>query len=765
MTGIRVVQAFGMERWESGRFARPTGAGCRIQRRSFLVRAFSSPLMEVMAAAGLAFVIGWVGGQILSGELAAGEVLLLHRRGDAALPAGQAAGAGRPDGAAGGRRRRAGLRDPRHPHRRCPTPGPASWRPFHEAIRYEEVSFAYGDAPVLHRLSLEIRKGEVVALVGGSGGGKTTVANLLPRFWDPTGGPDHHRRRGHPRGDPARACARSWRWSPRTPSSSTTPSATTSPTAAPDVPLAEVERAARMAQAHDFICRHAAGLRHPGRREGRRCSPAASGSGSPSPAPSSRTPPSSSSTRPPARSTPRASARCSARSSSSWGSAGGPPDHPGDRPPALHHPRRRPDRGPVAGAGRRGGAPRRAAGARRRVRPAAPPSTRARGRPRRRRPRRAMTAAGGARRRRRGAGRAGPRGLLGLARLGARRWSAPPGAAAAAAAGELRGAWHVHTTRSDGRGTLDEVLRAARAAGLQFVVVTDHNVLDPVGGRLARRRAGHRGHGGLDPLRPRGGRRAPRALTPEERDGEPLEAIAALGGQAVLAHPFHAAAPLQRLGARAVARPRGGLQRHRLGRDHGRPRLGADPARAGGAPLRRRPDRGRPGPSTDRKRPCSTPACAAPAAGPRRAGRPPGAGARAPLLGRRPRLPELPGRLRGLQHARPGAGRPATPPPTGARCWRRCSTGGPPASSTAWPRPASVRLAAADGTLRLTADGPARGAEAAALARRRGVAPAAGRGRARVRFGCAGGCGPGTYRAVATRGGRPWIFTNPVVIE
>jgi len=50
-----------------------------------------------------------------------------------------------------------------------------------------------------------------------------------------------------------------------------------------------------------------------------------------------------------------------------------------------------------------------------------------------------------------------------------------PGAGAAA----VRGAYHVHTTRSDGRGTLDEVVRAARESGLRFVVVTDHEVLAP----------------------------------------------------------------------------------------------------------------------------------------------------------------------------------------------------------------------------------------------------------------------------------------------
>jgi len=40
---------------------------------------------------------------------------------------------------------------------------------------------------------------------------------------------------------------------------------------------------------------------------------------------------------------------------------------------------------------------------------------------------------------------------------------------------ELRGAWHVHTTRSDGRGSPTDVARAARSAGLDFVVLTDHN--------------------------------------------------------------------------------------------------------------------------------------------------------------------------------------------------------------------------------------------------------------------------------------------------
>jgi len=132
----------------------------------------------------------------------------------------------------------------------------------------------------------------------------------------------------------------------------------------------------------------------------------------------------------------------------------------------------------------------------------------------------------------------GALGVRALLRRAARRAEAP-----VAGASDLRGAYHVHTTASDGRGTLDEVARAAAEAGLGFLVVTDHNRLEPPGPRYlhgvlivpgteASTRYGHVVALGV-----------PRALEEGERDGDPLGAIRTLGGAAVLAHPLHPRRP------------------------------------------------------------------------------------------------------------------------------------------------------------------------------------------------------------------------------
>ncbi len=67
-------------------------------------------------------------------------------------------------------------------------PGAAVLPDFEQQIELRDVSFSYGDAPVLLDLNLTVKKGQTIALVGPSGGGKSTLADLLPRFYDPAAG-------------------------------------------------------------------------------------------------------------------------------------------------------------------------------------------------------------------------------------------------------------------------------------------------------------------------------------------------------------------------------------------------------------------------------------------------------------------------------------------------------------------------------------------------------------------------------------------------
>jgi subfamily B ATP-binding cassette protein MsbA len=252
LLGMRVVQAFGMERWESVRFSEALRKYVKIVRRGILMRAFSSPLMEVMAAGGISIAIWWVGGQIVSGSIEPAKffsfiaaVMLLYQPVKSLGKVGQTTIAG-----LAAAERVFEVLDARSP---VEDTGTRVLPPLQEAIRFEQVRFSYdGQREVLRDLDLELRKGEMVALVGPTGGGKSTVANLLPRFWDPTAG-----RVLLDGVDIREATLASLRSQYAVVTQETLlfddTVAANIAYGRTDVGPAEVERAARLAQAHDFI--------------------------------------------------------------------------------------------------------------------------------------------------------------------------------------------------------------------------------------------------------------------------------------------------------------------------------------------------------------------------------------------------------------------------------------------------------------------------------------------------------------------------------
>lgn len=188
---IRTVQAFTREREESRRFTDLLANVVRVAVNRAMIRAQFFGIVGFVAFAGIVAVL-WQGGQlVLDGTLTPGALIafLLYAITVAAAVGALASLFGNYNEGVGAARRvfellaeQPAIADPAHPV--------ALPRPVRGDVRFEAVGFRYApDLPeVLHEVSLHIAPGEVVALVGPSGAGKTTIASLLPRFWDRTTG-------------------------------------------------------------------------------------------------------------------------------------------------------------------------------------------------------------------------------------------------------------------------------------------------------------------------------------------------------------------------------------------------------------------------------------------------------------------------------------------------------------------------------------------------------------------------------------------------
>ena len=190
---IRTVQSFVQEDAERERYAGRIAAGLEAALRRAHVRGVFYGVLTFTSFAGIAFVL-WQGGLlVLEGALTAGELVsfLLYTIYIAAAIGALASFFSAYQEAVGAAERVFEILESEPPIADPPAPIDMPRR-VQGSVSFEGVSFRYRGpdqaAWTLKKIDLRIGPGEVVALVGPSGGGKTTIASLLPRFWDVTEG-------------------------------------------------------------------------------------------------------------------------------------------------------------------------------------------------------------------------------------------------------------------------------------------------------------------------------------------------------------------------------------------------------------------------------------------------------------------------------------------------------------------------------------------------------------------------------------------------
>ncbi|MGB5993697.1 MAG: ABC transporter ATP-binding protein [Desulfobacterales bacterium] len=186
--GNKIVKAFGMESYEKKRFFDKTLDLFKLEMKAVIARSLSSPIMEFLGGLGIAFIIWYGGYKVITGSSTAGTffsfmaaVLMLYD------PVKKLSGLNNAvqQGLSAADRvfdiiemesdikeKKDPITIKRGPHR----------------VTFENVFFKYDDVMVLKDINLEVKAGDVLALVGMSGGGKTSLVNLIPRFYDVTRG-------------------------------------------------------------------------------------------------------------------------------------------------------------------------------------------------------------------------------------------------------------------------------------------------------------------------------------------------------------------------------------------------------------------------------------------------------------------------------------------------------------------------------------------------------------------------------------------------
>ena len=189
ISGIRIVKAFAMEKFELGRFREAARRLFRVNLRYVRAQALTSPLMELLGAL-MIVVLLWVGrDRIKADVLTPGTFLVfIYALLKMYEPVKRLTGISNAfQQALGASAKVFQYMDVREGVRE--KAGAIQLPPFREAVVFDHVSFHYErEQPLLGRIHLRAERGEVVAIVGPSGVGKTSLVNLIPRFYDTTAG-------------------------------------------------------------------------------------------------------------------------------------------------------------------------------------------------------------------------------------------------------------------------------------------------------------------------------------------------------------------------------------------------------------------------------------------------------------------------------------------------------------------------------------------------------------------------------------------------
>lgn len=188
VSGNRIVKAFGMEGFEIRKFRETARRLLRENMRWVRAAVSTSPLMDLLAAVVVPLLLLYAREQIRHHLMTPGQFFtFIYAMFSAYIPLKRIGYVYQQFQAAQGAstqvfeylKQGEEITDP---------PGARALEAFSREIEYDDVSFGYEEAQVLRGVSLRAKNGEAIALVGSSGAGKTTLANLLPRFHDVTRG-------------------------------------------------------------------------------------------------------------------------------------------------------------------------------------------------------------------------------------------------------------------------------------------------------------------------------------------------------------------------------------------------------------------------------------------------------------------------------------------------------------------------------------------------------------------------------------------------